>query len=308
MAMSASAPNLNQLLNRLRLRQLALLVSIQDCGTLGAASKQLGMTQPAATKMLAELENTLGHKLFERTGKGLKINEAGRQALLSFKGVRGTLEKLQNELHEMQQGHSGRLSVGSLMAASPTHLTLALVKIQKERPHLSLQVEVGTSEHLMAMLDEGLLDVVIGRVPNFADPYHFRPLAKEPISLVSAISHPLGKSKKLTFERLSQYSWVLPPIGTPMREAIDNEFFIHHTLLPKGLLETSSTMITVHLVSKTHMIAGLPQSVALGFQKHQMLKILAYKLDQSLASYGSVVRADRPLSKQTEHFLNLLHR
>ena len=92
-----------------------------------------------------------------------------------------------------------------------------------------------------------------------------------------------------------------------MREAIQNEFLIHHSALPKGLLETSSTMITVHLVGKTRMIAGLPQSVAWGFQKHRMLNVLSYQLHQNLASYGSVVRADRPQSIQTEHFLNLLH-
>ena len=157
------------------------------------------------------------------------------------------------------------------------------------------------------MLDEGRLDVVIGRVPGVAEPYQFRPLAEEPISLICSPSHPLGKSKKLDFQRLSECSWVLPPEGTPMREAIQNEFLIHHSALPKGLLETSSTMITVHLVGKTRMIAGLPQSVAWGFQKHRMLNVLSYQLHQNLASYGSVVRADRPQSIQTEHFLNLLH-
>lgn len=305
--MSKQAPNLTQLLNRLRMRQVALLLAIEESGTLGAAARQLGMTQPAATKMLAELEGTLGQRLFERAGRALQINDAGRQALLGFKGVRGTLEQLQRELHELQLGLSGRLSIGSLMAASPTYLTLALAKLQQQRPLLSVQVEVGTSQRLMALLDEGRLDVVIGRVPGAAADYRFKPLSEEPIALVCAPGHPLEKSRKLTFERLRQFPWVLQPEGTPMREVVLQEFQVHHAPLPSGLLETSSTLITVHLVSRTHMIAALPRSVAKGFQKHRMLAVLPYALRHSLASYGSVVRADRPLSSQAQHFLHLLH-
>ncbi len=305
--MKNQIPNVTQLLNRLRMRQVALLLAIEELGTLGAAARQLGMTQPAATKMLAELESTVGQRLFERVGRVLQINDAGRYALLGFKGVRGTLEQLQRQLRDLQLGLSGRLSVGSLMAASPTYLTLALAKLQVQRPRLSVQVEVGTSERLMTLLDEGRLDVVIGRVPGAATDYQFRPLSEEPIALVCAPGHPLEKSRKLSFERLQQFPWVLQPEATPMREVVLQEFQAHHAQLPNGLLETSSTLITVHLVSRTQMIAALPRSVAKGFQKHRMLAILPYRLRHSLASYGSVVRADRPLSNQGQEFLRLLH-
>ena len=64
----------NQLLNRLRMRQVALLLAIEASGTLGAAARAIGMTQPAATKMLHELEATLGQNLFDRVGRVLKLN------------------------------------------------------------------------------------------------------------------------------------------------------------------------------------------------------------------------------------------
>ncbi|KQW64923.1 LysR family transcriptional regulator [Variovorax sp. Root411] len=300
-------PQVAQVLNRLRMRQVALLLAIDECGTLSAAAKAIGMTQPAATKMLGELEETLGQKLFARVGRLLRINEAGERALLSFRGVRGTLELLQRELYELQLGHAGRLSIGSIMAASPTYLTLALAKLKKQLPLVSVEVEVGTSDRLMEQLDEGGLDVVIGRIPGAASGYHFLPLSEEPISLVCAPGHPLAKARSLRFERLLQYPWVLQPEGTPMHDAIIQEFQAHHTSLPPGLLETSSTLITVHLVSRTEMIAALPQSVAKGFQKHRMLDLLRYELRNRLASYGSITRADRPVSIQAEHFLRLLH-
>ena len=68
-------PQTAQLLNRLRMRQVALLLAIGEHGTLRAAAAQLGMTQPAATKMLADIEEILGTRLFERLARGNAIQQ-----------------------------------------------------------------------------------------------------------------------------------------------------------------------------------------------------------------------------------------
>ena len=78
-----------QLLNRLRMRQVALLLAIGERGTLRAAAAQLGLTQPAATKMLQELEAAMGHALFDRVGRGLQLTDAGRCVLAYFEGLQG---------------------------------------------------------------------------------------------------------------------------------------------------------------------------------------------------------------------------
>jgi molybdate transport repressor ModE-like protein len=83
-----------QLLNRLRMRQVALLLAIGEHGTLRAAAAALGMTQPAATKMLHELEHALGQPLFDRVGRGLRLTDPGRCTLAYFQGLRGTMEAL----------------------------------------------------------------------------------------------------------------------------------------------------------------------------------------------------------------------
>ena len=70
-----------QLLNRLRMRQVALLLAIDEHGTLRAAALELGMSQPAATKMLHELESALGQTLFDRVGRGLRLNPAGQAVM-----------------------------------------------------------------------------------------------------------------------------------------------------------------------------------------------------------------------------------
>lgn len=297
----------SHLLNRLRMRQMALLLAIDEGGTLGAAARAIGMTQPAATKMLHELEETLGQELFDRVGRVLKLNAAGRLALMSFRGMTGTLEQLQRGLNELRLGRAGRLSIGSIMAASPMFLTRSLAKLKEQYPLLSVGIEVGTSDRLMEQLDRGELDVVIGRVPGAAGAYRFRALAEEAISVICAPGHPLARARAPTFDRIKEFPWVLQPEGSPMREVITQEFMNHHTPLPPGLIETSSTLITVHLVIHTQMIAALPQPVARGFQAHKMIGLVKYRMQNRLASYGSIVRSDRPLSSQVEHFLRFIH-
>ncbi len=88
--MAARPDPMPQLLNRLRLRQVALLLAIDEHRTLRGASSALGLTQPGATKMLHELEDTLGDALFERVGRGLKLTPAGHCVTAYFRGVRGT--------------------------------------------------------------------------------------------------------------------------------------------------------------------------------------------------------------------------
>ncbi|MGE8444476.1 MAG: helix-turn-helix domain-containing protein, partial [Comamonas testosteroni] len=73
--------NTPQLLNRLRMRQVALILAIDERQTLRAAAAELGLTQPAATKMLQELEDALGQPLFERVGRRLQRNAAGERVL-----------------------------------------------------------------------------------------------------------------------------------------------------------------------------------------------------------------------------------
>jgi len=96
------------LLNRMRMKQIALMLAIEKTGTLGKAAQMMNISQPAASKMLHELERALGVKVFDRVGKSNQINKAGIQTLLSFKGLLGSLEKLQREIQEFKHGGAGK--------------------------------------------------------------------------------------------------------------------------------------------------------------------------------------------------------
>ncbi|MBN3821115.1 LysR family transcriptional regulator, partial [Paraburkholderia sp. Se-20369] len=270
------------------------------------AADRLGLTQPAATKMLRELEDALGQPLFERVGRGLVLNPAGERVLGYFRGIRGSMESLNRELAELQLGSAGRLAIGSIMAAAPGRLTEALVQLKARFPLLAIDIAVDTSDKLMPQLQEGVLEVVIGR--DVGADCEFRAVDDEALAIVAGRDHPLVGSGPVEFAALLDYPWILQPAGSPAREVVEREFRMHHQPMPRGLIETGSILTTMNLVDRSRMLGVIPQTVAELNAAHGMVAIVEYTLAQKLPSYGSLVRRDRPLSVPAQQFLALFHR
>ncbi|MGE8318696.1 MAG: LysR family transcriptional regulator [Comamonas sp.] len=297
-----------QLLNRLRMRQIALMLAIHEQRTLRGAAAQLGMSQPAATKMLHELEGALGLRLFERVGRGLQLNGAGERVLDYCQSLRGSMEALNRELVELRQGSAGRLAVGSIMAASPGRLTNALLGIKRQSPLLSIEVAVDTSDRLLAQLREGVLEVVVGRMADaHGEDYRFRAIDDEELVVVAGLAHPLARKRTVTLEALLAHAWVLQPAGSPMRALIDQEFRDRGLSLPRGLIETGSILTSINLVRSSQMVAVIPAAVARSHAEHGMLRLLPFRFQRRLEAYGSIVRRNHALSRPAQQFLALLH-
>ncbi|MGE8386267.1 MAG: LysR family transcriptional regulator, partial [Pseudomonas putida] len=112
-------PSLSSMASRLRLRQLRLLISLDELGSIHKAAEAMSITQPGATKALNEIESTLGAVLFERTSKGLEANDLGRCVVRYARLIGNDLAHLREEMLGILQGHGGRLSVGTIMGAVP---------------------------------------------------------------------------------------------------------------------------------------------------------------------------------------------
>ncbi|KAA9173050.1 LysR family transcriptional regulator, partial [Delftia sp. BR1] len=200
------------------------------------------------------------------------------------------------------------LAVGSIMAASPGRLTQALLALKRQWPLLSIEVAVDTSDRLLAQLQDGVLEVVVGRPAGPSDADHrFCSLDDEALSIIAGCGHPLARARSVGFAQLQAHGWVLQPPGSPMRALIDQEFQAHGLPLPRGLIETGSILTTMNLVRNSDLVAVIPQAVARDHAEHGMVRILPYRMRRNLQSYGSLVRRDRPLSQAAASFLALLH-
>jgi molybdate transport repressor ModE-like protein len=302
------SPSTRQLLQRLRLRQVALLLALKRLGTLRAAAEDLGMTQPAATQTLKELESVLDVALFERAGRGLKPTAAGEAVMAHCEGLEGSLQALARTLEGLHDGEGGVLAVGCIPASSPTLLVRAVAQLKRERPLLKVRVFTETSDHLLDLLDAGELDLVIGRITEGRahGDYRSTVLAIEPLSVVVGARNSRALSKDLTLAALMNDPWVLQPRPSPMREVLEQEFRLHGLDVPRNLVETASMHTTVFLINEAPMVAVLPAALALRHAAEGLLAVLPLALRHRLEPYRAIVPRQRPLGAAAKRFLELV--
>ena len=284
-----------------------LILSINKHGTLRGAADEMAMSQPAATKMLQELEESLQMKLFSRAGRNLKFNDAGRRVLDYFEGIEGTLSALHREIQEIEKGHLGKLIIGSIMAASPAILSKAIIKIKEEFPLLNIEIIVDTSDRLTESLEKGEMDLAIGRIPQSSThTFNFDPLAEENLSIVCRAEHPLTNVENIQLRDINQYPWILQPHGSPMRDVIESELKIKQVPIQPAPLETSSILTTKNLLLQSDMVAVIPQDIANIYSRFKILAILDYTISTKLNPYGIITTNYRPQSKFSKTMVHYL--
>lgn len=278
--------------SRLRMRQLRLLISLDELGSIHKAAQALSITQPGATKALNEIESTLGAVLFERTSKGLEANDLGRCVVRYARLINTDLAHLREEMIGILQGHGGRLSVGSIMGAVPM-LVEGLARLRESQPDLSVSIVEDTSDRLLSLLDQGRLDVVICRTSVSPRPgaYVSRARHQEQLVVVANLQHPLVGCAELRLEALADSRWVVFPVNMPMRLTLEREFREAGLSFPLYPIETSSTFTTLTLLLQDRgLVAVMPWDSARIALEHGILAQLPLELNSRSEPYEVVTR------------------
>lgn len=277
-------------LSRLRFRQLALVVCLSDTGNLHAAAREVNLSQPGATKMLKELEATLGVLLFDRLPRGMIATRAGEEVARFARLILSDATRMRETAQAVQGGTSGAVRLGVIMAAVPDLLAGLVERMIAENPALTLDLRVVTSDLLVEALVEGALDLAVGRPVDVADMsgIRFEPLVPEDLSIVAPPGHPLGAAQVLQLQDLADMDWILQPRPSPMRATVDLAFSRAGLPPPRHRVETSSTLATTILMERSDLLAVLPASMAQYCARHGLLQILPVELPSSMGRYGLI--------------------
>lgn len=287
-------PSFSSIVSRLRLKQLRLLIALDEHGSVRKASDSVALSQPGATKALQEIEAIFGASLFERTSKGLEANDLGRCVIRYARLIHTDLEHLREEMVGILQGHGGRLAVGTIMGAVPT-LVDSLARLRDKQPELSIAIVEDTSSRLLSLLDQGRVDVAICRTSVSPRPtaYHTRFRAQEPLVVVANPAHRLAHAKALRLNDLIDSRWVVFPVNMPMRLTLEREFRQSGLSFPLYAIETSSTFTTLSLLlNDPDLVAVMPNDVAQMALDHGMLVKLGLTIHSISEPYEIVTRAD----------------
>lgn len=254
----------NRVINRLKLKQLRLLIAVGRHRSILHAARELNLSQPAATKMIKDLEIDFDVLLFERTNRGVIPTAAGEALIRGGQLIFSQIGTTAQELEDLAGGNAGRIVVGTLLAASAQLLPCAIARVLEARPKLAIRVVEGTNEVLMPRLRAGDLDLVVGRLPMLrhrSDLSQIR-LGQGRVALVVRAGHPLRAAPALSFDDLRPFGWILPPPDTTLRRQMDQFFVSEDQYVPPQMVESVSFVTNRGLLAASDMICAMPAEAA----------------------------------------------
>lgn len=145
-------PSIDSIISRLHVKQLRLLIALEERGSLLGAARQLALTQPGASKALHEIETTFGAPLFVRTNRGLEPNAIGHCVIRYARLIHTDLAHLREEIVGIMRGYGGRVAVGVIMGAVPL-VTDAITEVATRQPEMSVEIVEDTSATLLNLID-----------------------------------------------------------------------------------------------------------------------------------------------------------
>jgi len=293
--------------SRLKTRHLILLVELGRHGSILHAAEAAGLTQPGASKLLSELEDTLGVTLFERLPRGVAPTWYGEVMIRRAGAALAEMEAAHQEVVLGAAGVGGRVTLGTVMTPS-TGLVPAAVQLLKER-HAQVQVaiSVDTSKVLVERLRSGEIDIVIGRIldPALVQELNFEPLAEEVHRLVVRAGHPWLGRTELAVEELAAAPWILPPPGM-LRDRLTAMFISHGVREPVDSIETMALSMIPLLLMGSDRVVALPEELVLPYLEFGTLAVLPVGLDIRLDCYGIVTRRQHHLAPAAEAMVQAL--
>lgn len=245
----------------LRLRHVRTFLEIARAESVSIAADRLNITQPAVSRSLKELEEMLGTPLFDRVGRGLRLNEAGRV----FQSHASA------SITELMRGHDRlsredvakkRLSVGALPTASTNLLPNAALRFHAEHPGVRLHILTGPNWLLFNQLRDGTLDLVVGRMPegDAASGVTFQQLYIEDVVLVCRPDHPIEQLRRPEVV-IRDNGLILPPKGAVISGTVDR--YLSSIGLPemRGVFETVALPVGRKLVQSSDMLWFISRGV-----------------------------------------------
>ncbi|RDK03111.1 LysR family transcriptional regulator [Paraburkholderia lacunae] len=283
---------------RLKTRQLLLVVALAEEGNIHRAAAALNMTQPAASKLLRELEEMLGAVLFERMPRGVRPTLYGDALIRHARVVLGSLDQAQEELAALKAGRLGHVAVGAITSPGVRVLPAAVAAVKRVYANMRVSVEIDTSNVLLERLAQDKLDVVIGRLSAEHDKRQLRyePLAGEPVCAVVRQGHPLLTGEPVALSDVQRGAWVVPPAGSVLRHRFELMFQRASLAPPSNVVETAALLFITRALEKSDMIAVLAEDVARYYAAHGMVEILPLPMDCKMDDFGIITPAEKLLS------------
>lgn len=282
-------------------QSLNVFTAVAEHGSFSIAAERLFLTQPAISKRIAQLEQQLGARLFDRVGRRIRLTEAGRALLPRARQVLLDLEDMSREISNLTGQVAGTLRIGTSHHIGLHRLPPVLRRFSRDYPQVKLDIDFIDSEEAWEAVLHGDLEMGVVTLPPQPDPrLHSQVVWDDPLVFMCAPEHPLAGRASLPLALLTDYSAILPSPVTFTRGIVEGLFHEHGL----GLTISMSTnyLETIHMM----VSIGLGWSVLPETMLDDSVVRLNVDTPLPLRRLGVVTHPRRSRSNAARAFLDIL--
>jgi len=290
---------------QLKLRDLHILMTVADTGSMAKAAARLRISHPAVSKAISEIEDTLGVRLFDRNSQGVELTAHGEVLLRCGINVFDEMQQGLRSLEYLSDPKTGEVRLGCTDIILHSLVPPIVRKFSGKYPSVQLDVKLtNPGEHQIQELRERKIDLLITRATGQQDDFHSEVLFDEPFVFVVGSHSELARKRRVTLTDIIKGNWVLPPYDSAPGALVSEVFRANGFVPPKPLVKTIAIQLTVSLIASGEFVGILPTSVATLGVHQAALKVLPLKSPGPRISAEIVFLRNRTLSPAVQSFLN----
>jgi DNA-binding transcriptional LysR family regulator len=295
----------SQVGRRIRLRDLHVFLTVAQQGSMGRAAAQLGVSAPTVSEVIADLEHSIGVRLFDRSKQGVEVTAYGRALLRRTIIVFDELKQSIRDIEYLADAGTGELKIGCPDSIATTLLLHIVRRFSKKFPRAALHVDaVPFPAAEFPRLRDRTYDLILirwlprHREEHASDDLHVEFLFDDPLIVATAPHNRLARRRKIDLADLAGAPWLLP--ADTWSYALLAEAFRERKLeAPKVRLVTMSVQIRADLLADGECVTLFPTSVA----NHYGLRVLPVGLPVRPWPVAIITLKDRTLSPVVERFI-----
>jgi DNA-binding transcriptional LysR family regulator len=290
---------------RLKLRDLHILSVVVQWGSMAKAASHLGMSQPAVSQSIADLEAALSVRLLDRSARGVEPTLYGHALLKRGHVVFDELVQGVREIEFLANPTAGQIRVATGDTSAAGFLTEVIERLTRSRPGIVVQVLQASAEALeYPELRERSADVALARISkSFAHrDLHAEILFDDPSRVVVGARNPLARRRNLSLAELVDEPWTLTS-DQVIRDLISEAFRSRGLPAPRDRVSASSMLLRSRLLATGRYVTVLPQSVLRYNAKQWALKALPVDLGMKPMSVKLLTLRNRTASPPVRLFI-----
>jgi len=275
-------------------RRVRAFVALTEQHHMPSVAESIGITQPAVSMAIRQLEDSIGVALFERTARGMIPTLAGEALALRLKRALAEVRHAVAEIAALRGITQGTVTVGALPLGRTRLLPESIAGVVRQHPGLRVATVEGSFETLAASLRAGDLDFILGalRPVEFASDLRGEALADDELAIVGRREHPWARRRKILHRDLARARWVLPRVNTPTRTLFERALQTRGLPPPDVVVETSDLAVLRGVLLNTDLLTAIsPRQLSYELAA-DLLQLLPFPLPDTRRVIGITRRTD----------------